>query len=64
MVDVVSFEVCKTTVSVDRELPTIEFIFCKSWDLSRIYFVSTFVYLGNGCSDRRYEGWFINGVVV
>ena len=27
-------------------------------------FVSTFVYHGNGCSDRRYEGWFINGVVV
>ena len=39
-------------------------IFCESWCPSRVYFESTFVYHSNGCSDRRYEGWFINGIVV
>ena len=40
---------CKTAVSVDGELSN-----C---------FESTFIYHGNGCSDRRCKGWFINGVV-
>ena len=43
---------------------TIKFTFCKSWCPSRICFESTFIYHGNGCSDRRCEGWFINGVVA
>ena len=39
-------------------------IFCESWCPSRVCFESTFVYHSNGCSDRRCEGWFINGIVV
>ena len=31
---------------------------------SRVCFESTFIHHGNGCSDRRCEGWYINGVVV
>ena len=44
----------KTVVSVDGE--TIKFIFCESWCPSRVCFESTFIYHGNGCSDRRCEG--------
>ena len=39
------------------------FIFCKSWCPLRVCFESTFINHGNGCSDRRCEGWFINGVL-
>ena len=31
---------------------------------SRVCFETTFIYYGNGCSDRRFEGLFVNGVVV
>ena len=57
---------CKTAVSIDGELSSSfsVFILCESWCLSRVCFESTFIYHGNGCSDRRCEGWFINGVVV
>ena len=54
---------CKTAVSVDRELSKVHFL-CGSWCSSKVCFESTFIYHGNGCSGRRCEGWFINGLVV
>ena len=36
----------------------------ESWCPSRFCFESTFIYHGNGYSDRRREGSLINGVVV
>ena len=53
---------CKIAVSVDGG--TIKFIFCENWCPSEICFKFTFIYHGNGCSDRRCDGWFINGVAV
>ena len=53
---------CKTAVSVPGL--TIKFIFCESRCPSRVCFESTFIYHGSGCSDRRCEGWLINGAVV
>ena len=51
---------CKTVASVDGG--TIKFIFCQCWCPSRVYFESIFIYHGNGSSDRRWEGWFINWI--
>ena len=53
---------CKTAVSVDGG--PIKFIFCESCCRSSVCFESTFIYHGNGCFDGRYEGWFIDGIVV
>ena len=53
---------CYTAISVDGG--TIKFIFCESWCPLRVFFESTFIYHGNGCSDGRCEGSFINGVVL
>ena len=53
---------CKTAVSVNGELS--RSFFCESWCPRRVCFESSFIYHGNGCSDRRCAGWFINGVAV
>ena len=53
---------CKTAASADGG--TIKFIFCESWCPLRVCFESTFIFHSKGCSDRKCEGWFINGVVV
>ena len=51
---------CKTAVSVHGELSSSFSV----KDGVHHCFESTFNYHGNGYSDRRCEGWFINGVVV
>ena len=38
-------------------------IFCKGWCPSRACLEFNFIYHGNGCSDRRCERWFINGLL-
>ena len=49
---------CKTAVSVDGELSS-------SFSAKvGVHQESAYIYHGNECSDRRWEGWFINGVVV